>query len=226
MGAPGGDETTTDASPEETTADASPDEITADASPDDPERRPSRERARNIQHNTYAGGYDAHGATRIGVGSATSYSRLERLIRHNEGRHRSDGRHSTREAARDKTRITQSLCTALDVPDHQQREAVATMARLNLDRFGQQKRIEKVALGVIRFVVDRDRRRVFLNGREPAAIDWNAVEPDELPDPLSENPDYQSLCDRHDVPDTMPKLVRKNVGALESSDAAVEPYDS
>jgi hypothetical protein len=123
------------------------------------------------------------------------------LLRLNEGRHRSDGSHSSREAARDKKRITQSFCSALPVTPYQQREAVSVIGQLNLDRFGSQKRLEKVVLGVIEFVVDRDRHQYFLGDQEPSAVDWDAFEPADYPTQLCDQESFSELCERHGVAD-------------------------
>lgn len=131
-----------------------------------PEMVPSRQQEAQAQPDAYTVGYDEVGKTRVGIG--TSGGNIERLVRHNEGRHHLDGSLSAREAARDKKRITQAFCSSLDVSLHQQREAVSIMGRINLDRFGRQKRIEKVALGVIKVVVTRDRFRP----RGPGSMKW------------------------------------------------------
>lgn len=120
-----------------------------------PELRHSWQRKRDHQPDHISSGYDPYGETRVGIGSADGD--VERLVLHNEGRHRSDGNHSVREAARDKIRITESFCSHLGVTPYQQSEALSAIGRLNLDRFGQQKRLEKVALAVIKVVVERDR---------------------------------------------------------------------
>jgi hypothetical protein len=162
-----------------------------------PELRPSLQQERDHSPDAYTTGYDPFGETRIGIGTANGD--IERLIRLNEGRHHSDGNHSAREAARDKKRITQSLCSALDVTPYQQRRAVSAMGQLNLDRFGQQKRIEKVALCTIGVVVDRERMRYFLGGKDPADLDLSTVGPDRFPKRFSQDEDFQALCSQHDV---------------------------
>lgn len=79
----------------------------------------------------------------------------QELIHHQPGR--SEINQSTRLALQDKIRITGQLCNELAIPEHQRAEAQLLMARLNLDKFGSQKRIEKVALTVIRHIDERDR---------------------------------------------------------------------
>lgn len=161
---------------------------------DHPEMRTSRQRERDHQPDAITLGYDPFGETRVGIGSANGD--INRLVRHNEGRHQSDGDHSSREAARDKKRITQSLCSTLDVTRYQQQRAVSAMSTMNLDRFGQQKRIEKVALCTIAVVVDQSREQYFLDGKEPAEIDLNSVDSDEFPTKLDQESRFRTLCER------------------------------
>jgi len=157
-----------------------------------PDLRQSRQQERDHAPDEYTTGYDPSGDTRVGIGSAGGDA--TKLIRHNEGRHRSDGNHSVREAARDKKRITQSFCSALDVTPFQQREAVAAMGRLNLDRFGHQKRLEKVALATIKVIVERDRFHRFRQSSELATLDA-----EKLPDRMLDEDQYCDLLDQYDV---------------------------
>jgi len=143
-----------------------------------PELVPSNQQLRDHQPDAYTSGYDPFGETRVGIGTARG--KLKRLIRLNEGRHQSDGSHSAREAARDKKRITESLCSALDVTTYQQRRAISAMSQMNLDRFGQQnrsKRLGSVQLasswigieGTIFFGRQRSERHRFLRSK-PAGL--------------------------------------------------------
>ncbi len=158
---------------------------------EDPEQKPSRQQERNHSIDGYPTGYDALGDTRVGIGSAGGD--VTKLIRHNEGRHRSDGDHSTREAARDKGRVTESFCSTLDLSSYQQRTAVAAMVTMNLDRFGRQKRLGKVALATIKVIVEWDRSQRF---PDDSLSDLNA---DDLPPRMLDNPDYQEILDQQDV---------------------------
>ncbi|WP_436903541.1 DNA-directed RNA polymerase subunit epsilon [Halovenus halobia] len=157
-----------------------------------PKQVPSAQQLRDHQPDAYTTGYDSAGETRVGVGTADG--KVERLVRLNEGRHHSDGDHSAREAARDKKRITESFCSSLDVTAYKQHRAVSAMSQMNLDRFGQQKRIEKVALCTIGIVVDRERRRWFLAGQDPTDFDFSQVSADDFPDRCSQDTDFQDLC--------------------------------
>lgn len=201
-----------------------------DSSDDQPDHRPSRSRERRAQPDAYTVGYDPDGSTRVGVGAADRGTRLRRLIRQNEGRHRSDGRHSTREAARDKKRVTQSFCSVLGVTAHQQREAVSLMGQLNLDRFGQQKRLEKIALGVIRIVVDLDRRRIFFDGRDPSSIDLCEVDLSSYPSSLGDDKRYRLLCAHHGISDadrfSVTRLIKDELHRIDYFDDANDPDGS
>ena len=118
-----------------------------------------------VDVESYAVGYEPVGETSIGDASEryrhSKFSRFrtpaDRLAKHNEGRHPSDGTLSARLARLDKKRITQAYCSRLDVTQFQRDEAVRAMLLLNLDDFGQNKRIEKVALTVIRVIVNYNR---------------------------------------------------------------------
>jgi len=118
-----------------------------------------------VDVESYAVGYEPVGETSIGNAaerySHSKFSRFrtpaDRLAEHNEGRHPSDGTLSARLARLDKKRITQAYCSRLNLTQFQRDEAVRAMLLLNLDDFGQNKRIEKVALTVIRVIVNYNR---------------------------------------------------------------------
>lgn len=192
-----------------------------------PEMQASRQRERDHKPNAYTVGYDSFGETRVGIGSGNGD--INRLIRHNEGRHQSDGDHSSREAARDKKRLTQSMCSSLDMTQYQQQRAVSAMSEMNLDRFGQQKRIEKVALCTIAVVVDQDREQYFLDRKEPGELDLSTVEPDEFPTKFARESDYRSLCrklglsrkDRYSVSQLV-KRELKRIGFFDRADRPIQ----
>lgn len=161
---------------------------------ENPERKPSRQQEADHTPNAYTTGYDAFGDTRVGIG--TSDGDISKLIRHNEGRHRSDGSHSAREAARDKMRITESFCSTLSLPSHQQRAAIAAMTTMNLDRFGRQKRLTKVALATIKVVIEWDRSRRFPDDA------LSELDADDLPTRMLENSQYREILEQQDVSKT------------------------
>lgn len=191
---------------------------------DIPEFKPSRQQIIDHLPDAYTTGYDPFGDTRVGIGSGGD---VNRLIRHNEGRHRSDGNHSTREAFRDKKRITQAFCSALDVTPYQQREAVAAMAKLNLDRMGRQKRLEKVALATIKVIVEWDRMHLFRQN-----VDLSSLDPDQFPERMIEDRMYCKLLDQFDVSRkdlfSVSQLVKRELKKLEHfepSTPEAEPDD-
>jgi hypothetical protein len=119
----------------------------------------------DVDVESYAVGYEPVGATSVGTASErtrhTRFSYLrtpaDKLFKLNEGRHPSDGTLGARLARLDKKRITQAYCSELDVTAFQRDEAVRAMLLLDLDAFGRQKQLEKVALTVIRIVVNYNR---------------------------------------------------------------------
>ncbi|AHG05126.1 hypothetical protein HALDL1_03795 [Halobacterium sp. DL1] len=67
------------------------------------------------------------------------------------------------------------------------------MATMNLDRFGRQKRLGKVALATIKVIVEWDRSRRF---PDDALSNLNE---DDLPTRMLDDPDYQEILDQQDV---------------------------
>jgi len=120
------------------------------------------------QGHEYSAGYDSQMATRIG--DEESSNEGDRLRTLHEGRHRSDGRHSLRESQRDKRRIAQATCSDLPLTTREQEEVVHIVEQLNLDRFGNQKAIERVVLGVVVVVVDEEHRQTLAN---PELVQWS-----------------------------------------------------
>lgn len=114
--------------------------------------------------------------------------RYEQLHKRNEGRLDQD--HSSRLSDMDKRRITQGVCDGIGVSDQQRDLAVRYMDALDLDRFGNQKRIEKVALAVIRYVVETDRAEEIRRDPSKTADDFTRI---------SENEEYKELLEKFDA---------------------------
>ena len=115
------------------------------------------------------------------LGGITEQERRLGIFRHSPGR--SSTNLSSRLATRDKIEVTGDLCDRLDVTDGQTKRAKAVMIALDLDRFGSQKRIENVALAVIRFV--------HL---------WEHHQRGVIPEPrLSSTPAYKALLEEFDL---------------------------
>ena len=66
------------------------------------------------------------------------------------------------------------------------------MATMNLDRFGRQKRLEKVAVATIRVVVEWDRF-------DQTDTDLSNLPEDDIPTRMLEQEEYQRLIDQQDV---------------------------
>lgn len=114
--------------------------------------------------------------------------RYSRLHARNEGRLDQD--HSQRLSEMDKRRITQCICDDLGISDQQRDLSVRYMDALDLDQFGNQKKIEKVALAVIRHVVDSER------------MEQIRKDPKKKPDDLirlSENEVYKELLSKFET---------------------------
>jgi len=140
------------------------------------------------------------------AGRGPDYEELARL---NEGRHSATGDLSTRNAERDKIRITHAFCSTLDVPRHQATEAARVMLLLDLDRFGNQKRLERGALGVINVVVNWHRFQVQQN-------------PDA--DRINETRQFKELMTAHDVSDSdlwsLSRIVKRELRDMDYFDSA------
>ncbi|WP_157575453.1 hypothetical protein [Haloferax sp. Q22] len=126
-------------------------------------------------------GYDSQMATRIGTeGSDDGGERLRQL---HEGRHQSDGGHSARESERDKKRVTQAICSGLPLASHEREHVVNAVKALNLDKFGNQKSITKVTLGLVVVIVDERHR----DGAE------------KIEQLVSFSDEFRIICDKHDI---------------------------
>jgi len=149
---------------------------------------------------SFRAGYDSSMATRIGD-EENSDRETERLRELHEGRHQSDGQHSVRESRRDKKRIAQAICSALPLASREREMVVTAVEKLNLDRFGNQKAIPKVTLGVVAVVVDEQHRAD--EGQTEELVRWT----DE----------FRGLCDTHDISmsdrTTIKEIVRSELDA-------------
>jgi len=159
---------------------------------DDPELRSTNRDGRESNPNPSYSGYDGVGNTRVGIGELDGD--VDKFVRQNEGRHRSDGNHSLREAIRDKKRLTESFCSRLGVTSYQQQRAIAAMLEMNLDRFGRHKRIAKVSLATIKIIVERDRYRQVQRD-----VDLSALEEEQVPDGMLDDSTYCDLLEECDV---------------------------
>jgi hypothetical protein len=98
-------------------------------------------------------------ATVIGRASDPDADVPERLRRLHDEHHPATGGHAARAHRLERLRVTQALCNSVGVTPWQRDRALGLMDRIDLTAFGSQRAISKVALVVIRHVVDLDRRR-------------------------------------------------------------------
>ena len=100
-------------------------------------------------------------ATVIGRAESPDSDLSESVRRLHDEQHAATPGYSERAHRLDRLRTTQALCNALDVTPWQRDLALGVMDEIDLREFGSQRAIEKVALVVIRHVVDVDRQAYF-----------------------------------------------------------------
>jgi len=118
----------------------------------------SPELGEDDDRDAYTVGYDSSMATRIGD-EGSNDGDAKRLRELHEGRHRSDGQHSTREHHRDKKRIRQAICSSLPLTEREEEKVANVVEGIDFSRFGQHRALERVILGVVVVVVDEQRRQ-------------------------------------------------------------------
>ncbi|AGB36199.1 hypothetical protein [Natronococcus occultus] len=100
-------------------------------------------------------------ATVIGRAESPDEELSESVRRLHDEQHGATPGYSERAHRLDRLRTTQALCNALDLTPWQRDLALGVMDEIDLTEFGSQRAIPKVALVVIRHVVDVDRRAYF-----------------------------------------------------------------
>jgi len=127
-------------------------------------------------------GFETPAATRIGD-ETDDDPEIERLRKHHDGRHQSDGEHSARETERDKERFSQAICSSLPLTEQERQHVVTAVKTFNLDRFGNQKSITKVTLGTAAVLVDEHYRE--------------GVE--ELDDLVRRSEEFREVREKHEI---------------------------
>lgn len=125
---------------------------------DDSVNASSEDPGGDAHEDAYAAGYDSPMATRIGD-EDDSDDDVERLRKLHDGRHHSDGDLSTRQSQWDKKRVAQAICSSLPLAQHERDKVLSVVKSLDFSRFGQQKGLERVTLGVVAVVVDERHRQ-------------------------------------------------------------------
>jgi hypothetical protein len=144
-------------------------------------------------------------ATTIGRASDPASDVSESLRRLHEERHPAMRGHSSRIHRLDKLRVAHALCSHLDLTGWQRDRVLGVMEELDLTAFGSQRAVPKVALVVVRHVVDVERRRYLgLEDGEYLA----GKSPDELADlydafrSIKDEPAFERLLDAHGLDKT------------------------
>ncbi|WP_101297970.1 hypothetical protein [Halegenticoccus soli] len=130
----------------------------------------STDNPRDDDGYTFSAGYETKAATGVGKPGDPHYD--EQLQRVNDGRDGTDGTLSHRQADWDKKRIAQALCSDLPISKRQREQVVLAMERLDLDRFGHQKAIERVCLGVVTVIVNDQRVEQSANLEDVTPVTW------------------------------------------------------
>ncbi|WP_256685355.1 DNA-directed RNA polymerase subunit epsilon [Halococcus qingdaonensis] len=161
-------------------------------------------------------------ATRIGRPDSPDGDLSDNIRRLHEERHPAMEGYSRRAHRLEKLRLTHALCGSLGLTPWQRDRTIGTMVDLDLTAFGSQRAIPKVALVVIRHVVDREREHhLGLHDDE-----WIAEQP---PDRLAELYDkfhsitddeqFTALCEQHDLDVTnLNRLRRTLIDQLDEQD--------
>jgi hypothetical protein len=153
-------------------------------------------------------------ATRIGRADSPDGDLSDSVRRLHEERHPAMEGYSERAHRLEKLRLTHALCGSLSLTPWQRDRAIGTMVDLDLTAFGSQRAIPKVALVVIRHVVDREREHhLGLHDDE-----WIAEQPPErLTDlyeqfhSITDDDQFTALCEQYDLDVTNLNRLRRTL---------------
>jgi hypothetical protein len=151
-------------------------------------------------------------ATQIGRAESPEEDLSESVRRLHEERHSAMAGHSSRMARLDKLRISHALCNDLGVTPWQRDRVVGIMADLDLTAFGSQRAIPKVALVVVRHVVDREREH-YLGLHDEEWI--QDLPPERLTDlydqfdSITDDERFAALVDKHGLDVTSLNRLRR-----------------
>ena len=144
-------------------------------------------------------------ATLIGRAERPSDDVGETVRRLHDEQHPAMAGHSARMHRLEKARIAHALCNALSLSRWERDRVLGVVTELDLTAFGSQRAIPTVALVVIQYVVDDERRRQLgLHDRE-----WiRDRSPDELEalydrfESMTDDPRFEALMDQHGLDTT------------------------
>ncbi|WP_458190017.1 DNA-directed RNA polymerase subunit epsilon [Haladaptatus sp. NG-WS-4] len=151
-------------------------------------------------------------ATLIGRAESPDADVSESLRRLHEERHSAMAGHSSRMHHLDKLRVSHALCNDLALTPWQRDCVIGIMAELDLRAFGSQRAIPKVALVVIRHVVDREREH-YLGLHDGEWI--RQLPPDRLTDlydqfdSLTDDEQFTNLAEKHGLDVTSLNRLRR-----------------
>ena len=151
-------------------------------------------------------------ATQIGRARSPDADLSESVRRLHEERHSAMAGHSSRMHRLDKLRISHALCNDLSLTPWQRDRVVGIMADLDLTAFGSQRAIPKVALVVIRHVVDREREH-YLGLHDDEWI--RGLSPERLDDlydefrSITDDPSFSELVTKHGLDVTSLNRLRR-----------------
>ncbi len=153
-------------------------------------------------------------ATRIGRADSPEHDLSESVRRLHEERHPAMEGYSERAHRLEKLRLTHALCSSLSLTPWQRDRAIGTMVDLDLTVFGSQRAIPKVALVVIRHVVDREREHhLGLHDDE-----WIQEQPpNRLADlyeqfrSITDEEQFTALCEQYDLDVTNLNRLRRTL---------------
>ncbi len=151
-------------------------------------------------------------ATIIGRANSPESDLSENIRRLHEERHSAMAGHSSRMHQLDKLRVSHALCNDLSLTPWQRDCVIGIMADVDLTAFGSQRAIPKVALVVIRHVVDREREHHL--GLHDA--EWiGELPPEKLSDlydqfrSLTDDEQFTELAEKHGLDVTSLNRLRR-----------------
>ncbi|ELY93096.1 DNA-directed RNA polymerase subunit epsilon [Natrialba chahannaoensis JCM 10990] len=152
-------------------------------------------------------------ATVIGRAESPDADLSESVRRLHDEQHAATPGYSERAHHLDRLRTTQALCNALELTPWQRDLALGVMDEIDLTEFGSQRAIPKVALVVIRHVVDLDRRAYF--GLDD--IDAQALSADRMDElfgqyrahDITDEPTFKRLAADHGLDTTSLNRLRR-----------------
>jgi hypothetical protein len=167
-------------------------------------------------------------ATVIGRADRPDADVSENLRRLHDEQHPAMDGHSARMHRLEKARITHAFCSTLSLTAWERDRALGIVTDLDMTAFGSQRAIEKVALVVIQYVVDDERRRrlglhdqEWVNEQSPETLDFLY----ERLESIKEDSRYKELLATHDLDTTsvnrLNRTLREQLDEQDLSGAAL-----